>query len=121
MGDPRLRLISVANQGVSAARNLGVAESQAPFIAFLDADDRWRPEKLSRHLEHLASDPELGVSFDRVEFLTLHRLSHGSVLPIAADPPGPRALSLRESHHHHLHLGRETGRVRAGGRIPAAD
>jgi glycosyltransferase involved in cell wall biosynthesis len=70
VGDPRLRLISVVNQGVSAARNLGVAESQAPLIAFLDADDRWRPTKLSRHLEHLASDPGLGVSFDRVEFLS---------------------------------------------------
>lgn len=68
--DSRLRLLSVENQGVSAARNLGVSLALAPCIAFLDADDSWRPSKLSRHLQHLASLPNLGVSFDRVEFLS---------------------------------------------------
>jgi glycosyltransferase involved in cell wall biosynthesis len=47
--DPRIRLIQQENQGVSAARNRGVKESKAEFIAFLDADDEW----LSTHLEKL--------------------------------------------------------------------
>ncbi len=67
--DARIRLISQANQGVSATRNRGVAESRADLIAFLDADDHWAAEKLHAHLAQLAQHPELGVSFDRVAFV----------------------------------------------------
>ena len=41
--------------GPSAARNAGVAASTSPLIAFLDADDVWRPDKLQRQLEALIS------------------------------------------------------------------
>jgi len=44
--DPRVLLISQSNQGVSAARNRGVALAQSELIAFLDADDEWLPEHL---------------------------------------------------------------------------
>jgi glycosyltransferase involved in cell wall biosynthesis len=47
--DPRIRLIQQENRGVSAARNRGMIESSAEFIAFLDADDEWLPG----HLETL--------------------------------------------------------------------
>lgn len=68
--DPRISWIHQQNQGVSVARNLGVERSQGTFIAFLDADDVWLPEKLSTHIDHLQSRPELGVSFAQVEFMT---------------------------------------------------
>jgi glycosyltransferase involved in cell wall biosynthesis len=46
ISDPRIRLIDQENQGVSAARNRGIAEAKHELIAFLDADDEWLPEFL---------------------------------------------------------------------------
>ena len=47
----RIRYIKTENRGVSAARNRGIHESTGDWIAFLDTDDTWRPEKLKRQAE----------------------------------------------------------------------
>jgi teichuronic acid biosynthesis glycosyltransferase TuaG len=53
--DPRIRLINFANHGIiAAARNHGLSLTKAPFVAFLDSDDFWYPEKLQRCMDKLA-------------------------------------------------------------------
>ena len=50
--DSRIRLIqNQNNMGVSRSRNAGIAHARGEWVAFLDSDDCWRPEKLSRQLE----------------------------------------------------------------------
>jgi glycosyltransferase involved in cell wall biosynthesis len=51
--DARFRLLSQSQQGVSVARNYGIAEAKGKFIAFLDADDIWHPRALEKMLAPL--------------------------------------------------------------------
>ncbi|MBD1851951.1 glycosyltransferase family A protein [Leptolyngbya sp. FACHB-711] len=67
--DPRIRILRQENQGPAAARNLGIANSSGEYIAFLDGDDLWQPDKLAKHVEHLNNAPEVGVSFCRSELI----------------------------------------------------
>lgn len=54
--DPRVRLIShTENRGAAAARNTGVMEAKGQYVAFLDSDDQWLPEKLERQLAFMRS------------------------------------------------------------------
>lgn len=62
--DPRLRVLQQSNQGVAAARNRGIEASRGTFIAPLDADDMWLPEKIERQVASLtAYGPDVGVSY----------------------------------------------------------
>jgi glycosyltransferase involved in cell wall biosynthesis len=57
--DPRLRYIKLPeNRGVSAARNAGVKATSAPWLAFLDSDDEWLPEKLEKQVRWTLSNPD---------------------------------------------------------------
>lgn len=67
--DSRIKIIRQQNRGVCAARNKGIRHAQGEYLAFLDADDLWLPEKLEKHIAHLESSPSVGVSFSRSAFI----------------------------------------------------
>jgi glycosyltransferase involved in cell wall biosynthesis len=54
---PGVRYLRQEPSGVSAARNRGVREARAPYVAFLDGDDLWLPDKLERQLAVLEREP----------------------------------------------------------------
>jgi glycosyltransferase involved in cell wall biosynthesis len=64
-----VRVISTPNRGVSAARNTGIAAASGDWIAMLDADDLWHPEKLARQAQALSLAPDAAaVTCDHYQF-----------------------------------------------------
>lgn len=56
-----IKIISIENGGVSNARNVGIKASEADYIAFLDADDLWSADKLSRQMKVFDDYPDVGL------------------------------------------------------------
>jgi glycosyltransferase involved in cell wall biosynthesis len=67
--DPRLKIFSYQNGGVSVARNRGIQHASGDFISFIDADDLWMPDKLQLQLEALQKNPEAGVAYSWTIFV----------------------------------------------------
>lgn len=68
--DNRIRPFFQQNAGQAAATNRGIMEAQGEFIAFLDADDIWYPDKLEKQIP-LFADPEVGVVYSAAKIIDL--------------------------------------------------
>ena len=60
--DSRIRLVEQKNTGLAGARNRGIREARGEFIAFLDHDDLWHPDKLALQVALLDSHPLAGLA-----------------------------------------------------------
>lgn len=64
------------NQGPAGARNAGLRVASGDFLAFLDADDTWCPEKLERQVQALEADPDAGICITHVQNFWIEALAH---------------------------------------------
>jgi glycosyltransferase involved in cell wall biosynthesis len=63
--DPRVRYIKhEVNKGLSAARNTGISNATGDYIALLDGDDYFHPDKLRAHAEFLEKNPDVTVTYN---------------------------------------------------------
>lgn len=61
LNNPLIKFISQENQGVSFARNRGIEIAKGKFVAFLDADDAWKPGFLEEILKLISRFPDAGI------------------------------------------------------------
>ncbi|NES22061.1 MAG: glycosyltransferase [Symploca sp. SIO3E6] len=83
--DPRVKFISQANQGVSVARNTGIAQAQGEYIALLDSDDLWEPTKLDKQVRCLDDNPQVGLVHSWIAFIDEHSQPTGRLLISSAE------------------------------------
>ncbi len=67
--DPRLKVFSHPNVGVSDSRNRGISQAVGEFISFLDADDLWTLDKLEAQLKALQENPQAGVAYSWTDYI----------------------------------------------------
>ena len=117
--DSRIQYISIPHAGVSAARNKGLDLASGNFIAFLDADDRWRPRMLERQLNILQQSEDIVYSF--TNFIRFDQQS-GAVLGdqfAYHDELKTLNLIIREDHSYFILDGDAFPSIVRFGEIPA--
>lgn len=91
MTDSRIRLIVPKRQGSAAmARNAGLAEAKGRYIAFLDADDIWKPDKLAKELEFMRRK-NAGFVFTAYEYADENGIGKGKTARV------PASLTYKEA------------------------
>ncbi len=79
---PGTRVLRRSHEGLHLTRNAGVAAATGAWIAWCDADDTWKPDKLRRQLEHLDEHPDDDIVLTRME----HRFEEGAAWPFWLRP-----------------------------------
>jgi glycosyltransferase involved in cell wall biosynthesis len=103
----RVRLITQSNSGPGAARNHGAKCASTDKLAFLDADDEWRPGHLEAALQGLADHPEAAAyvcGYDAGDYRSVRpnqvsRLGKSGLLSLASDTSGPDLKSHVDAMH----------------------
>ncbi len=89
----KLVVIHQTNAGSSAARNRGIDAARGRFVAFLDSDDEFRPNKLARQLQLFKQCPEIGLVYSDYSYVNLEGHRHDSVF--ATISPRARSVACR--------------------------
>lgn len=92
-----VRCVAISHGGIGAARNAGVQVSTGDLLAFLDADDLWEADKLSRQVQVLADEPAVDMVFGQVlQFLSpeLDERQRSRLHCVAEPQPGLLASAM---------------------------
>ena len=90
----RLTYIRKGNEGLSVARNAGIAQAQGEYIAFIDHDDLWLPEKLKEQVALLESNQEAYLCFSDAYIIDQKGKRSGSLFAICPPHKGMVFLQL---------------------------
>jgi hypothetical protein len=93
--DPRLRIISQENAGLSAARNVGIDLARGEYIGLLDGDDVWHPDKAASHIALLDENPGVGVVQSYCAYIDEGGHDTGQVLVTATEDLSLSSLIAR--------------------------
>ncbi len=88
LDDPRITFLEseeTVNRGPAVARNRALAESQGEYVAFLDSDDEWLPEKLAKQVKVLDSNPDCSILVSNAYDIS----PEGEIVGTEFDSPSP--------------------------------
>jgi glycosyltransferase involved in cell wall biosynthesis len=83
-----VRYLEQRNRGVAAARNTGIRASSGRFIAFLDHDDTWYPDKLEKQMAFASNHPEAALIHGNITLIDGDGNRINPVVPYATDASG---------------------------------
>ena len=91
----QIKVIDQANAGATAARVRGVEASSGTFLAFLDADDLWLPEKTEIQIDRLTARPEAGICTSMIENFWEKELADEAERLRGTKHDGPRMATMQ--------------------------